>query len=242
MKILVVDSAHVSCSTLASDLKKELGHEAIPAITPAEALRWLSIELDVIGVVVVTLELGPDAGLSFIRKVREFCNSAAIRVPKFLVLTPGPLPDHYEERFQIMDAVCLLYGYWPQTLVTVHRLISKTLSEKGRPTISVDRSGPDSKFLVLGSSRPELISCGPRLLPMMNNFVINFGTELSTSTLAEVSDITLSSVRVYLNRLRARYDEARIKVGIDMPGREVFCTRRKDGAFVHVLKARVIFV
>jgi hypothetical protein len=76
---------------------------------------------------------------------------------------------------------------------------------------------------------------------MMNCFAINFGTELSTLTLAETAEIAIASVRVYLSRLRARYDEARMKVGVDVPGREVFCTRRKDGAFVHVLRARVLF-
>lgn len=241
MMILVVDSVPAACSILASDLKATLGYRTLCATSTSDALGRMAAEKDAIGVVVLVLELGPEAGLSVIQKIREFCRAAAIRVPRFLVLAPGPMSDGYEGRFRIVGAQCLLLGYVQQVFVTVRRLIFEALCEKGRSTILVDRSGPHSKFLVLGSVRPELIPYGHRLLPLMNCLAINFGTELSTSALAEVADITIGSVRVYLNRLRARYDEARIKVGVDIPGREVFFTKRKDGAFVHVLRARVIF-
>ena len=59
--------------------------------------------------------------------------------------------------------------------------------------------------------------------------------------MAEAADISLGYVRVYLNRIRAVYDKTRIIVGVDIPGVEVFWTGRKDGAYVHVLKARVLF-
>jgi hypothetical protein len=48
---------------------------------------------------------------------------------------------------------------------------------------------------------------------MFNHMAIHYGTEISTRTLAEVTDVTEASVRVYLNRPRVRYDEARLKVG-----------------------------
>jgi hypothetical protein len=120
-------------------------------------------------------------------------------------------------------------------------MVFEAACEKGKPTIIVDRSGPIIKFYLLGPGDRELIGYGPRLVPMMNYYAINFGTELSTSILAEAADITDSSVKVYIKRLREGFDEARIKVGVEIPGRSVFCTRRKDGAFVHVLRARVVF-
>jgi hypothetical protein len=242
MKILVVDSVPIASSTLASYLRKVLGYDVLCASSATETLQWLTIEKDVIGVVIVFLDIPPGAGLASVQRIREFCSAAALRIPRFLILTPGPIAPGYESKFRIAGAECLLYGFMQQVQVTVRRMLFEVLCEKGRATILVDRSGPDSKFLVSGVVRPELISCGCRLLPILNRFAVSCGTELSTLTLAEVADITVGSVRVYLSRLRARFDEARIKVGVNTPGSEVFCTRRKDGAFVHVLTARVIFL
>jgi len=77
---------------------------------------------------------------------------------------------------------------------------------------------------------------------MMNYFAVNFCTELSTLMLADITEITPDYVRVYLKRLRDRFDEARLRVGVETPGKDVFCTRRRDGAFVHILKAHVRFI
>jgi hypothetical protein len=59
--------------------------------------------------------------------------------------------------------------------------------------------------------------------------------------LAEVADISEPYVRVYLHRLKSRYDQARMKVGVGIQGKEVFRTFRRDGGYVHVLSARVMF-
>jgi len=241
MKILVIDSLAVARFTLAKELRETLRREVLCAASIQESLNVLQVEKDAIGVIILALELGPEAGISFIQKIREFCNAAAIRVPRFLVLTPGPLRGGYENRFRIIGAECLLYGYVQQVCATVQRMIFEALSENGRATIFVDRSGSDPRFRLFGTASSELIRCGPRLLPMMNYFAIHFGTELSTLTLAEMANITVSSVKVYLRRLRARFDEAKIKVGVEIPGSEVFCTLRRDGAFVHILRARVLF-
>ena len=241
MKILVVDPVSAAGLTFARGLKDRLGNETRYAQSTNEAQRWLQIEKDAIGVVILFLEAGPEPGLSFIRKIREFCEAAAIRPPSFLVLTPGTMRDGYEGRFRAMRAECLLYGYEKQLYSTVRRLIFDATCERGRPTIVVDRSGRYARFDLLGPASSELISYGPSLLPMMNQFAINFGTELSTSRLAEACDITRFSVPTYLNRLRAGFDFARIKVGVDIPGNQVFHTMRKDGGFVHILRARVLF-
>jgi hypothetical protein len=241
MKILVVDSLPVACSTLARELNKTLRYEALCASSTAESLRFLQIEKDAITVIVHSLEMGPDAGISFIQTIREFCIAASIRVPRFVVLSPGPLTGRYIKRFRILNAVYLLHGFVQQVCETVKELIDDALCEKGRPTILVDRLGPASQFSLLGAATSELIRYGPRVLPMMNFFAIHFGTELSTLTLAEVADITAAYVRVYMGLLRAGFDQARVKVGVEIPGREVFCTFRRDGAHVHVLRARVLF-
>lgn len=241
MKILVVDSVPVACSTLACGLKETLGCEALCATSNAEVLRCLRVEKDTVGVLIYSLELGPDEGLSFIRKVREHCKAAAIRVPKFLILTPGPLTGGYESKFRTIGAECLLFGFVQQVYATVRRMLFEAMCEKGKATIIVDRSGLDSKFYILGPARSELILCGPRQIPIFNFATIHYGTEISNRTLAEVADITEPSVRVYWARLIARFDEARLKVGVEIPGKEVFRTFRRDGGYVHVLNARVIF-
>jgi hypothetical protein len=241
MKILVVDSVAAACSSLAHGLKEALGNETLCASSAAEALCWFQVERDSIGVVIFFLETDPNSGFSFIRKIQDFCQAMTIRRPRFLVLTPGPLTAGFDSRFRTIGAECILYGFAQQLYATARRLIFEAICENKKTTILVDRTGLESKFLVVGPARPELISCGHRLLPMMNCFAINFGTELSTLDLADAAEIAIASVRVYLSRLRARYDEARMKVGVDVPGREVFCTRRKDGAFVHILRARVLF-
>jgi hypothetical protein len=241
MKILVEDSLPVACFDLARGLKETLGCPALCASSTAEALRCLKIEKDAIGVIIFTLDLGPDEGLSFIQKVKEHCNAEAIRVPRFLVLSPGPLTAGYESRFRIIGAECLLLGFRQQVYATVRRMIFEILCEKGRSTIIVDRTGSEPKCFILGAACSELILCGPRLLPILIFMAVHFGTEISTRTLAEVADIREAWVRVYLSRLRTRYDEARLKVGVEIPGREVFRTFRRDGGFVHVLNARVIF-
>jgi len=241
MKILAVDSLQVACSTLARGLKVTLGCEAFCALSTAEALQCLGIEKDAIGVIILSLEMGPDAGLSFIQDVKEFCKAAALRVPRFLVLTPGPLIAGYESRFRVIGAECLLFGYEEQVYATVRRMMFEAVCEKGRPTIVVDRSGQHLRFFILGVARAELIRCGPRLLLILNYLAIHYGTEISTRTLAEVADITEAWVRVYMRRLRNRFDEARLMVGVEIPGKEVFRTFRRDGGFVHMLSARVMF-
>jgi len=242
MKILVQDSVPAVSATLARALGEAIGHETLYASSDVEALSWLQIEKDAIGVVVYFLEDVPEAGLSFIRKVREFCGAAAIRIPRFLVLTPGALRDGYEGRFRAMGAECLLNGFEKQMIATVRRLTFDALCEHGRPTFVLDRSGLYMKFNLVGAARSELIPYGQHLHPMMNCLAINFGTGLSSAMLADAADISLSSVSAYLVRLRAGYDETRVKVGVDIPGREVISTARKDGAYVHTLKARVLFI
>ena len=242
MKIIVVDSLPVSCSTLARGLRETSGYEALCAASAAEALSCLRIEKDSIGLIILSLEMGPETGLLFIQTTKEYCKAQAIRVPRFLVLTPGPLTAGYENRFRIIGAECLLLGFEQQVHATVRRMMFETVCEKGKPTIIVDRSGPDPKFFLLGPARSELIRYGPRLLPIINYMAIHYGTEISTRRLAEVADITQPSIRVYLNRLRARFDEARLKVGVEILGKQVFCTIRRDGAFVHILRARLRFV
>jgi hypothetical protein len=241
MRILVVDPVPAACATLARGLRETIGCETLCASSTVEAIRRLQIEKDTIGIIIFFLETGPEAGLSFIRTIRESSEAVVIRPPSFLVLTPGPLTDGYIWKFRNLRVECLLYGFPLQVYETARGLVSDALRETGRPTIVVDRSGPITKFYLRGPSGMELIGYGPRLVPMMNYFAINFGTELSTAMLAEAADITNCSVRVYLKRLRDRYDEARVKVGVDILGRSVFCTMRKDGAFVHVLKTRTLF-
>lgn len=241
MKILVVDSLPVACSTLARGLKETLGCEALCASSTNEVLRCLRTQKDGIGVIVYSLELGPNEGLSFVRKVKAHCNAAAIRAPRFLIRTPGPLTGGYETKFRIIGAECLLFGFVQQVYATVRRMLFEAMCEKGRPTIIVDRSQPETRFFILGPARSELILCGPRQIPIFNYAAIHYGTEISTRTLAEVADITEASVRVYWGRLIARFDEARLKAGVEISGKEVFRTFRRDGAFVHLLNARVMF-
>ena len=141
MKILVVDSVPAACLTTARALKERLGKESRCASSINEALGWFQIDKDAIGVVVIFLETKPESGLDFIRKIRDFCESAAIRPPSFLVLTPGILMDGYEGRFRAMRAECILYGYADQMYSKVRRLIFDANCERGRSTIVVDRSG-----------------------------------------------------------------------------------------------------
>lgn len=241
MKILIIDSVHAACITLARGIKANLGFDAVCASSTLEALVRLEVERDTISLIVLNLELGPDAGLLFLEAVRQFCRASVIRTPKFLILTPGALTPGYEERFGIFGAQCLLQGYAMQTYASIRKLIFVANCAQGKVTILVNRSWPESQFLILGTARSELIACGPKIHPLMNYFAVNFCTELSTAGLAEVADIALASVRVYLARLRARYDEARLRVGIDTPGTSVFFTKRKDGGYVHMLRARVLF-
>ena len=245
MKILVVDSISAASSPLARGINRALGHEVLCASSPREALRRLRTEKDRIGVIVHSLELGPEAGLAFIQQVREHCKIAAIRVPKFLVLSPGPLPPgdgRYESIFRIMGAECLLHGYEEQTCATVCRMIFESACEKGRATIVVDRSDLLPRFFTPGPVGLEPIPCGPRLIPIFNHMAVHYGTEIATPTLADLADITEASVRVYLSRLRARFDEARLRVGGGISGKEVFRTVRRDGGYVHLLNARVKFL
>jgi hypothetical protein len=241
VKILVMDSIPAACLTLARGLNETLGHETRCASSTVEALRWLKIEKDAIGVVVFFLEADPETGLSFIRKIRDFSEAAAYRPPCFVALTPGTLRDGYEGRLRAMRAECLLHGNVQQVYSTVRRLIFDATCERGRPTIVVDRSGRYTKFNLLGPAHSVLLPYVPSLLPTMNYFAVNFGTLLSISMLAEASDITIGTGRVYVKRLRDGYDEVRAEAGVDIPGQEVFYTSRKGGAFVYTLKARVLF-
>jgi len=153
----VTDSVPAACGTLARGLSQTLGCEALCAASTAEVLRCHRAEKDAIRVIVYSLESGPDEGLSFIRKIKEPCNAAAIRVPRFLVLTPGPLTVGYESRFRTIGADCLLFGFVQQVYATVRRVLFEAMCEKGRPTIIVDRSEPESRFFILGAAGSELI-------------------------------------------------------------------------------------
>ena len=242
MKILVVDSVPVACSTLARGLKKRrwaarhfAPHQPTRCYDACELRRTQSGSLS------TRWNWARIEGLSFLQRVKAHCKAAAIRVPRFLILTPGALTGGYESRLRDLNTECLLFGFVQQVYATVRRMLFEAMCEKGRPTIIVDRSGAEPRFLILGAARSWLIPCGPRLIPIFNYLAIHYGTEISTRTLAEVADITEASVRVYLSRLRTRYDEARLKVGVEISGKEVFRTFRRDGAFVHVLSVRVLF-
>jgi hypothetical protein len=242
VKLLVMDSMPAAADVIANDLGRALNLQVFHASCQNEAMRRIEVERDTVGVLVFFLETHPERGLSFIRDVKELCEALAIRSPDFIVLTPGDLDAGYLKRFRMVGAECRVYGFPRELSATVRRMIHERSCENGKPTIVVERGVPRTRFHLLGPAGRELLSYGHRLLPMMNAFAINFGVELSTNELAEAADILSGSVKVYLMRLRAGYDEAREKVGVKIPGNVVFCTMRKDGGFVHVLRARVVFV
>jgi hypothetical protein len=227
---------------MAQDLNRALGLQAFHASSIEDATRQLEVERDRIGVVVFFLDSHPETGLSFVRDVKELCELSAIRCPHFVVLTPGDLDAGYLRQFRMAGAECRVYGFPKELHATVRRIAFERACENGKPNIVVERALHRTKFYLVGPSGREVLAYGPRLMPMMNAFAVNFGTELSTAELAETADILVGSVRVYLMRLRAGYEKAREKVGVCVPAKAVFCTLRKDGGFVHVLKARVVFI
>lgn len=241
MKLLVVDSIYAAGETIARDLTKALGHCTLYCSSSDEAYDRLKSERDALGVVVFFLEESPETGLVFVRKVLEFCSIAAIRCPRFLVLTSGNLLG-YRRRFRALGAHCILYGYPEELYASVREMVFEVVYEKNLPTIIVDRSGHKTGFWLLGPAGRELITIGPRQRRLMNFVAVNHGVELSTADLAEAIDATLVSIRVYLDRLRERFNEAAQKVGVLIAGKDVFCTFRKDGSFVHLLRARVLFI
>lgn len=242
MKLLVMDSISAAGATIAHDLTRTLGHHTAYASCPDEVFMRLKCEKDAVGIIVFFLEAIPEMGLAFVRNVREFCSFSAIRCPRFLVLTPGNLRRGYRCKFRTFGAECIVYGFPEQLYATAGEMVFEAICENGKPTIVVERVAHRTEFWLLGPAGRELFSVGSRLLPMMNYFAIHFGTELSTADLAEATETTLVSVRVYLDRLRERFDEAARKVGVTIAGKDVFCTFRKDGGFMHVLRARVLFI
>jgi hypothetical protein len=237
-----MDSISAAGATIAHDLTRKLGHHTAYASCADEVFRYLKSEQDAVGIIVFFLEAIPEVGVAFVRKVREFCSFAAIRCPRFLVLTPGNLRLGYRHKFRTFGAECIVYGFPEQLYATAGEMIFEATCENGKPTFVVERMAHNTKFWLLGPAGRELIAIGPRQFSILNCFAINFGTELSTADLAESADITLASVRVYLDRLRERFNEAAQKVGVTIAAHDVFCTFRKDGGFVHLLRARVLFI
>jgi hypothetical protein len=241
VKILVMDSISAAGTTIARDLNTALGLQTVHVPNVEGALDECTREKDGIGIVVFFLEADAEAGLSFIRHMRDFFESAHLHCPRFVVLTPGNIAPGYVGRFRDLGAECLVYGFPAQLIATVRWLIFQSRIEKGRPTIVVERTRYGIKFWLHGPSTRVLIGYGPRLLALMNFLAVNFGIELSTASLAEAAEIDVQAVRVYLARLRAGYDEARTKAGVASSATDVFRTRRKDGGWVHVLSARIVF-
>jgi len=242
VKLLVFDSITAAGATIAHDLTRKLGHHTTYASSVDEVFGHLKSEKDAVGIIVFFLEAIPEVGVAFVRKVREFCSLAAIRCPRFLVLTPGNLRRGYSRRFRALGAHCIVYGFPEELYATAGEMVFEATCENGMPTIVVERVAHNTKFWLLGPSDRELIAIGPRQFQIMNCFAINYRTELSTADLAETADKTLASIRVYLERLRDRFDEAAQRVGVTVAGKNVFCTVRKDGGFVHILRARVLFI
>lgn len=241
MKILVVDSVPAAQAALVRDLKEVLGIETL-AGSNEEVKGLFEMHKDAIGIIAIFLDQGPERGIALIREIQDSSCAAMFRRPRFLVLTPGNLTPAYESRLRAMGVECLVHGYPKQLHATMHRMLFEAKCEQGRATIIIERSGERPKFFFLGPARRERISCGPRLVEMMNYLAINFGTEVSTESLAEIAGITMSSVKVYLKRLRTRIELAGRKAGLEVSGDEVLCTFRKDGGYVHVFRARVLFV
>lgn len=181
---------------------------------------------------------------AFIREVRDLCLFAAFCCPRILVTTPGGLSRRYlgfRRRFKGSGAHCIVAGNPGELYASIEEIISEETCENGMPTIIVEREAYRTKFWLLGPAGRELIAIGSRQVPLVNYFAINFRTELSTVDLAEAADTALEYIRVYLERIRERFDEAAGKAGTTIAGKDVFCTFRKDGAFVYVLRARVLF-
>jgi hypothetical protein len=242
MRLLVLDSISAAGVTLARDLTNELGHNTHYVSSAELAFEELESGRGAVGLIVFFLETTPDAGIDFVRKVREFCSYAAIPCPRFLVRTPGNLPPGYLRRFRALAAECVVCGFPKQLYATAKEMVFETICENGKPTIVAERVAHQLRFWILGPAGRELLAIGPRLFRLMNFFSINFGMELSTVQLAEAADLTLAYVRVYLNRLRQRFDEAAMNAGLTISGKDVFCTYRKDGGFVHVMRAKVLFI
>jgi hypothetical protein len=242
MKIIVADSISAAGTAAADDLRSALGLEILIAGSRDEMFRLIETHKDAIGVVIYFIDEGPELGMAAVRRIKETSRDAAVRCPRVLILTAGNLSAAYESRFRAMGAECLIHGYPNQMHATVRRMIFEAKCENEKSTIVVDRSDGTSRFYWLGPAKRESISCGPRLLKLMNYFAINFGVEISTETLAEIAGTTVSSVKVYLKRLRYRLELASENAGVAISGRQVICTFRKDGGYVHVLRARVLFV
>ena len=242
MRILVLDSVDAAGATIAHDLNQEFHVEAICGNSIDGAHRFFETHRDSIGIIVKFLDEDPEKGIVFIREIEEGCRIAEIRCPHFLFLTPGHLSAAYNSRFRAMGAECLVFGFPKQLQATVRRMMFETRCSNGKATIIVDRSEGCARFYLLGPAKREMISHGPRLTGILNYLAINFGVEISTEKLAEIAGITVSSVKVYLQRLRAAIELAARNAGSPVPGQEVLCTFRKDGAFVHVLRARVLFI
>ncbi len=245
MKLIVKDSIPAACATIARDIQSAQGHQTMQAYSTEDVLRLLSADKDAIGIVAFFLE-DPRLGLDLMQKVRDFCSVEAIRCPRFVVRTPGDLSSAhgdvsgYYRRFRAFDAECIVAGSMEQLNWTIRKMISEQRCENGKPTFVVERT-PYTRFWLLGAVERALFAIGPRQLSLMNHFAINFGCELSTVNLAEAADLTLPSVPVYLARLRQRFDETAKPIGLNFLGKDVFRTFRKDGGFVHLLCARVLF-
>lgn len=245
MKLLVKDSIPAACATIARDIQSAQGYQTVQAYSTEDVLRLLRADKDAIGIVAFFLE-DPELGLDLMQKVRDFCAEEAIRCPRFVVRTPGDLSrmhgdlSGYYRRFRAFDAECIVAGSIEQLNWTIGRMVTEQKYENGKPTFAVERS-PYTRFWLLGAVKRALFTIGPRQLSLMNHFAINFGCELSTASLAEAADITVPYVPVYLARLRKRFDETAKSIGLNFLGKDVFRTFRKDGGFVHVLSARILF-
>ena len=205
-------------------------------------MMCLKKENDSIGIIVFFLDEGPDIGLSFVRAVREYCEERIIKSPDFLIFPTFELPTERTDEYAALGAECLPFATAKQVYLKVRNLIRRKNREQGRPRFHVIRLNGVPIFFLDGPAKSVQLELGPRVLNLMVYLAVNARTLHSTLQLADAADISIGYVRIYLARLRRAYDEARLKVGVQYPGKDVFWTGRVNGEYGHQLKANVFFV
>lgn len=91
-------------------------------------------------------------------------------------------------------------------------------------------------ILVVDSFRESCSALAQRLQERLSQ-----PTLCATSAVEAMTYIKIGYVRIYLARLRQAYDEARPKVGVPYPGKDVFWTGRVNGEYGHQIRANVYF-
>jgi len=199
---------------------------------------------EAIGQVIVAVTANPDNPKEVIALAKRavFLNASLHRHVHFIALLTG---NHDLETIDCLErlGVRVIWRHEEDAIETCVRALAwRIIRRPSMPGPCFYLHYPDCDrlqvFLIGLRGRTELLY-GEKLGALFEMLALTHHWA-TTSQIAKELDISKSSVKVYLDRLRGEYEQKRFEAGVAIAASRVFCSDRQNGVWIHCLRGQVL--